>query len=117
MRRFDRAVEVVNEPSLASFSWAQIHGLGTTALWGSENVASFTDNAGGDYTLTWAVPYRSASSYAVLIGSSGSAVTTVTHFQTLQSITASSVRTSLTDHNTVAASDPEMAYIIAIGEF
>ena len=117
MRQFSRISQPIPEQELVTLSWAQIKGSGTTALWGSENVASLTDNAGGDYTITWVVPFATASSYACLIGSSGQTNATTRHFQAIQSITASSMRTSFLDYNAASATDPDMAYVIAIGEF
>ena len=117
MRTFHRLSQPIPEHELITFSWAQIKGSGTTALWGSENVSSLTDNAGGDYTITWAIPFATASSYAVVIGSSGQTGATTRHFQAEQSVTAASVRTSFLDFNAASATDPDMAYVVALGEF
>lgn len=43
---------------------------GTTAkLFTSYNIASFTDNGAGDFTLSFTVPFASASEYAVVASS------------------------------------------------
>ncbi len=117
MRQFGRISQPIPEQELVTLSWAQIKGAGTTALWGSENVSSLTDNGGGDYTVTWAVPFATASSYAVVIGSSGQTNATTRHFQAEQAVTAASVRTSFLDFNVASATDPDMAYVVALGEF
>ena len=117
MRQFGRVSQPVPEHEFTCLSWAQIKGAGTTALWGSENVSSLTDGGGGDYTITWAVPFASASSYAVVVGSSGQATATTRHFQAVQSVTATSIRTSFLDFNAASATDPDMAYVVALGEF
>ena len=116
MRQFSRPAQGVHDYTFTGPSWAQIKGSGTTTLWGSENVSSFTDNGGGDYTVTWAVPYLSASSYAVVIGSSGAAGATTRHFQAIQTVTASTVRTSFLDYNSAAATDPDLVFVVALGE-
>ena len=117
MRRFTRPLSALVEPALDVFSWAQIKGDGATALYGSENVSSITDNGGGDYTVTWAIPFATASSYAVVLGSSGSTNAGQRHFQALQTITATSARTSFLDFAGASATDPDMAYLAALGEF
>ena len=118
MRQFGRVSQPLPEHELVSLTWAQIKGQGTTALYGSENVSSLTDGGGGDYTLTWAVPFASASSYAVVLGSTAAAGSVTTqHFQAVQAITATSIRTSFLDFNSAAATDPDMAYVVALGEF
>jgi len=117
MRWAARLAQPLRDITTETLSWAQIKGTGTTALFGSENVSALTDNGAGDYTVTWAVPYASASSYAVCMGTSGSAALVTQHFRAFQSITASSIRTSLLDFNSAGATDPEFAYLIAVGEF
>lgn len=117
MRWAERLTHALGEPSSETISWAQIKGSGTTALFGSENVSSLTDNAGGDYTVTWTIPYATASSYAVVLGTSGTTNATTLHFRGLQAITATSARTSLLDYNAASATDPDYAYLIALGEF
>lgn len=117
IRGHSRISQPVTDQELTSLSWAKIQGSGTTAIIASENVASLTDNAGGDYTVTWAIPYMNASSYAVIIGSSGDTGATTRHFQAIQTIAAGSVRTSFLDYNSAAATDPDKAYLIALGEF
>lgn len=117
IRGHSRFSQPVPEQELSCLSWVKIQGSGTPAILGSENAASMTDNGGGDYTVTWAVPFATASSYAVVIGSSGQTVATTRHFQAIQTIAANSVRTSFLDYNSGAATDPDFAYLIALGEF
>lgn len=118
MRRFGREEMHGSVPLTQSqFSWVQLKGEATTTIFGSENVSSITDNGAGDYTVTWQIPYATASSYAVLIGSSGSANQALCHFQSIQAIAAGSARTSFLNHSAAAGSDPDFAYLIALGEF
>ena len=117
MRPFERAAQPLPDPTTQQLSWAQIKGSGTTALFGQENVSSLTDNGAGDYTVTWAIPYAGASQYAVTMSSSGQAVSATLHFPAFQTITAGSVRTSFLNYSAGAASDPELVYILATGEF
>ena len=116
LRLFTHFTQPIPDPALVSYSWAQIKGEGATALFGSENVTSLTDNAAGDYTVTWAVPYAGASSYAVLIGSSATFSGADTHFQAIQTMSASSVRTSFLNRSGGVANDPDFATLIAVGE-
>lgn len=118
MRRFAGITQPLEDPALAQLSWVKINGSGTPAtVLDSENVSSFTDNAGGDYTVTWVVPFATASSYAALLCASGQTGATTRHFRTFQSVTAQSVRTSLLDFNAASATDADKVYIAAIGEF
>lgn len=97
-----------------SFSFAQIKGTGTTALFGSENVDSITDNAGGDYTITWTLAYT-ASTYAVMMSTSGQTGATTRHFGSFRTIAAASVRTRCNDWNSQAETDPDMMFVATCG--
>jgi len=46
--------------------WAVIQAGVTAKLHSSYNVATFTDNGAGDFTLTFTVPFADASSYAII---------------------------------------------------
>lgn len=50
-------------------AWAVIQAGTTGKLHSSYNVASYTDNAAGDHTLTFVVPFGGANEYAVHCGS------------------------------------------------
>ena len=50
-------------------AWAVIQAGGTGKLHSSYNVASYTDNGDGDHSLSFVIPFASASQYAVLCSS------------------------------------------------
>lgn len=47
-------------------AWAVIQGSGTSTLHSSYNIASLTDNGAGDFSLTFAREFASASEYVIL---------------------------------------------------
>ena len=116
-RGFGRISQPTEEPSLANISWVKYDNLAGIA--GQENVSSITYNGGGDHTVTWTRPFRTASSYAVTICSSTANAFSATtgHFASIQAITATSVRTRFNDYNSQSATDPTLVFIAAIGEF
>ena len=116
-RRFGRLTQPTEEPALADISWVKYDNLAGVA--GQENVSSVTVNGAGDHTITWARPFRSASSYAVTVCSSIDNPFSATsgHFDSIQAIAATSVRTRFNDYNSQAATDPTLVFIAAIGEF
>ena len=116
MRLFERLIQPVVDGTFATISWLQLKSDGDVAIFGHENVASVTDNAVGDYTATWTIPYATASSYAITLGTSQDAAALTHRYMAFQSITATSVRTLLRDAGG-GAGDPQMTYLIALGEF
>lgn len=116
-RGVERLVHPLEEAALGNISWVQFSG--SAAIAGHENVSSITDNGAGDFTVTWARQFATASSYAVSVCSSTanpfSAATG--HFDALQTVLAGSVRTSFLNYSAAAASDPTLTFITAIGEF
>ena len=116
-RGIARLTQPTEDPALGNISWVKYDNL--SAISGQENVSSVTTGGAGDHSITWARPFRSASSYAVAICSStanGFSATTA-HFASLQSVSAASIRTRFNDYNSQAASDPTLVFIVAIGEF
>lgn len=115
-RGFGRLSQPVEDPALGNISWVAFSG--SAAIAGHENVASITDNGGGDFTVTWVRPFATASSYAIgLCSSAANPFTAVSaHFDAIQTITAGSVRTSFLDYNAASATDPTLIYLTAIGE-
>ena len=116
-RGFSRIAQPLEEPALANISWVKYDDLISIA--GQENVSSITDNGNGDHTVTWSRPFHSASSYAVALCSSSANPFSLTtaHFDSIQAITAASVRTRFNDYNTQALTDPTLVFITALGEY
>ena len=98
-------------------AWALIAGGTTDTIRASRNVAAVTDNGAGDTTVTWSVPFATASSYAALLCTSGSTNAVIRTFVGLQSQTASSIRTDLRNFNAVTPVDPSFVYVGALGEY
>lgn len=93
--------------------WAVIGTQTTSKLHTSYNVASLTDNGTGDSTLTFVVPFASASEYAVVCGTtSTSRVVTFTDQDNRP--TASSVRLVTIDAAN-ALTDVDPTTVICVG--
>jgi len=52
-------------------AWIKFDGSGTVAIKSSFNVKSLTDNGTGDYTVHFAIPFKSDSGFATITGSNG----------------------------------------------
>ena len=104
-------------PELSMHAWAQVTGQTTAAISGSQNVSSLSDNGVGDFTVTWAIPFDTASSYAILLTSSYGGSTITHEFQACQTQAAASARTLFRNYASQAASDPDLFTIGAVGEF
>ena len=98
-------------------SWALIAGGPTDTILASRNVAAVTDNGAGDSTITWSVPFATASSYAALLCTSGTALAATRTFVGLQSQTANSIRTDLRNFSAATPLDPTFLYVGALGEY
>src|SRR3990167_9464527 len=100
----------VPDPRSLCRAWVNFSGQGTPSLNGAGfNVASsITDNAIGDFTLTWIRAFRTASSYGVMklarvdtVGSSGTVIVHPT-----VGPTASSMRIRVYDNGGTLADTP-----------
>ena len=94
--------------------WAVIQAGTTAKLHSSYNVASLTDNGAGDFTLTMAVAFASASHYAVLAAqaNSGDFIAVWTDRNNLP--TANTIRVVSPDaSNTLTDYDPTL--VLAVG--
>lgn len=92
--------------------WAVIQAGGTSKLHSSYNVGSLTDNGAGDFTLTYVIPFASASDYAVI----GSANTTVVNAFTEASSPPAAGSVQIRTINTSNASvDSDPTTVIAVG--
>lgn len=95
--------------------WCVLDGTGTIAIKDSENVASITDNGTGDYTVTWAVPMKTAN-YAVvgsILGASGGIGALVAR---TVAPTAAALRVKSTSDNVGTAFDSAAVHVIVIDE-
>ena len=104
-------------PDLSVHAWVQVTGQTTAAISGSQNVSSLSDNGTGDFTITWAIPFDTASSYAIMLTSSYGGSNITHEFQACQTQAAASVRTLFRNYAAQAASDPDLFTIGAVGEF
>lgn len=106
------------DPALVTAGWAKWHAEGTTTLEGSENVSSLTDNAAGDFTITWARAFASASSYSA--HQAHSAVTAAgaqSSTRNFEAMTSTTVRTDCRDYAAQTENDPDEMHVFAIGEY
>ena len=90
--------------------WAVIQADTTGQLHTHFTVSSYTDNGAGDHTLTWAIPFASASSYAVF----GTANTNLVGCFTAIDPSANSL-TSLTVNTSNIKEDSSPTTVIAVG--
>ena len=65
-RRLPGALAALPVRALVPTAWIQFDGTGTPAITDTENVTSITDNAAGDWTLTWQRAMASTA-YCVLV--------------------------------------------------
>ena len=86
--------------------WAVIQAGTTGKLHGSYNVSAYTDNGAGDHTLTFVVPFASASDYAIVCGTMATN-RTVTFVDQDNRAAASSVRVvTINASNSLTDIDP-----------
>ena len=116
-RGYSRLVQPTEEPALANISWVLYSS--SMVIGGQENVSSVTEDGAGLHTVTWTRPFLSASSYAATVCSSTANPFAALsgHFDSLHTITASSISTRFNDYNTQSATNPTVVYLMAIGEF
>ena len=110
-------VQPLEDPVLSDLTWVRFNGS-TGGIAAQEGVSSVTQNGTGDFTITWQRPFATASSYACLMTSSCANPFSggTGNFDTLQTITATSVRTGFTNY-LGAAGSPAQVHLAAIGEF
>jgi hypothetical protein len=92
-------------------AWLNLDGTGTIAIHSSYNIKSVTDGGTGIYTVNFAIPFKSATGYAM----AGSAQQKFVTINTLALTTAESVGIRVfTDAGADADSDPTM--VVFFGE-
>ena len=67
MRLSGQSYRLQRNPSIIGM-WAVVGGGGTMKIHSQYNLASLTDNGVGDFTLSYVIPFASASDYAVVGG-------------------------------------------------
>lgn len=117
MRRNTGAIPWMADPAVVVAGWIKWHGEGTVTIEGSENVSSLTDNAAGDFTVTWLRSFAGASTYAAMISHTGTlAAGTQASSCNLEDQTATTVRTDTRDYVGQTANDSDRYFICAVGE-
>ncbi len=95
-------------------AWATING-GTGALINSFNVASLTDNAAADWTLTWQLAWQGTEYVVAGMGKPAIANNmAVVGLSNLSEVTSTSARVFCRNADT-AASDSNVAHVVAFG--
>ena len=104
----------IQQRELAS-AWINFNGAGTVATLNSYNVSGLTDNATGDYTVTWNQDFRNAN-YAVVYGVAQEDSNTALSVNNPHDFTevAGSVRMEAVDSG--GAGDPTNVSVVAFGE-
>lgn len=96
--------------------WAD--SAGTPTISEQHNTSSITDNGVGDFTFTWARPFANAT-YAVVLThyttTAGGTSNVLATINTTSGVATTSVKT-LHFNATIAAADPAVGWIQAIGE-